>query len=334
MDKVISLSNITKEFKILEHHEGLKGSFIDLFSKQYKTVKAVDNISLNINRGEIVGYLGPNGSGKSTTIKMMTGILKPTSGDIIVNGFTPFTNRVQIAQNIGMVFGQRTQLWWALPLIESFKVLKKIYNIDNIQFKEQLALYESIIDIKPLYGKPIREMSLGQRTLCDILAAFLHNPSIIFLDEPTIGLDVAIKAKIRELIIRLNSINKTTVLLTTHDIGDVEALCQRVIIIDKGKLLYDNSYDNLKNFFCSYKILKLKINDKSETDSVLYRINVEYHLKAQKDNDWISVLVDEDIAGTMDVLQFITRISHVEDIEVNGMNTESIIKKIYEGTGV
>ena len=240
--------------------EGLKGSLKDLFSRDYKIVRAVDNISMSIKQGEIVGYLGPNGAGKSTTIKMMTGILEPTSGEILVGGNVPYQNRTKNAQEIGVVFGQRSQLWWALPLIESFKILKDIYGVSDEDYNDMLTLYKSLVDIEPLLHKPVRQMSLGQRTLSDILAAFLHNPKIVFLDEPTIGLDVSMKAKIRTLIHALNKEKNTTVILTTHDMGDVDALCQRIVIIDKGKMLYDNDIEHLKNFFGSYRTLKIRID--------------------------------------------------------------------------
>ncbi len=208
MEDAIIMKNVTKEFKVLNRHEGLKGSLKDLFSRDYKTVTAVDNISINIKPGEIVGYLGPNGAGKSTTIKMMTGVLEPTRGEILVNGTVPFKNRNRNAENIGVVFGQRSQLWWSLPLIESFKLLKDIYMIDTADYNRMLDLYRELADIETLLHKPVRQMSLGQRTLSDILAAFLHNPKIVFLDEPTIGLDVSMKAKIRELIKGLNKEKK------------------------------------------------------------------------------------------------------------------------------
>ena len=204
MSNIIEIKNITKEFKVLNRREGLKGSLQDLFSRDYKIVRAVDNISMNIQQGEIVGYLGPNGAGKSTTIKMMTGILEPTSGEILVGGNVPYQNRTKNAQEIGVVFGQRSQLWWALPLVESFKILKDIYGVSDADYEAMLTLYKSLVDIEPLLHKPVRQMSLGQRTLSDILAAFLHNPKIVFLDEPTIGLDVSMKAKIRTLIHALN----------------------------------------------------------------------------------------------------------------------------------
>ena len=259
MEPIIEIKNITKEFKVLNRREGLKGSIRDLFSRDYKIVRAVDNISMSIEQGEIVGYLGPNGAGKSTTIKMMTGVLEPSSGEILVSGNVPYRNRTKNAQEIGVVFGQRTQLWWALPLIESFRILKDIYQIPDADYDEMLKLYQSLVDIEPLLHKPVRQMSLGQRTLSDILAAFLHNPKIVFLDEPTIGLDVSMKAKIRTLIHALNQQKHTTVILTTHDMGDVDALCQRIVIIDKGKMLYDNDISHLKQFFGSYRTLKVRI---------------------------------------------------------------------------
>ncbi len=196
-DYAIVMKGIVKEFKVLNRREGLKGSFMDLFSRDYRIVTAVDDISVKIPKGQIVGYLGPNGAGKSTTIKMMTGVLEPTRGDIIVNGCVPYKNRTKNAENIGVVFGQRSQLWWSLPLIESFKLLKEIYLIPDNEYEEMIKLYESLVDLDPLLHKTVRQMSLGQRTLSDILAAFLHNPKIVFLDEPTIGLDVCMKAKIR-----------------------------------------------------------------------------------------------------------------------------------------
>ena len=246
MEPIITLKNVSKEFKVLNRHEGLKGSVKDLFSRDYKIVKAVNDISMEIMPGEICGYLGPNGAGKSTTIKMMTGVLEPTSGEIVVNGRVPYKDRTENAQNIGVVFGQRSQLWWSLPLIESFKLLKDIYQIEDKQYKDMMELYESLVDIKSLYTKPVRQMSLGQRTLSDILAAFLHNPGVVFLDEPTIGLDVSMKSKIRDLIKALNQEKNTTVILTTHDIKDVEELCDRIILIDKGKILYDGNINSFR----------------------------------------------------------------------------------------
>ena len=308
-DYAIVMKGIVKEFKVLNRREGLKGSFMDLFSRDYRIVTAVDDISVKIPKGQIVGYLGPNGAGKSTTIKMMTGVLEPTRGDIMVNGCVPYKNRTKNAENIGVVFGQRSQLWWSLPLIESFKLLKEIYLIPDNEYEEMIKLYESLVDLEPLLHKTVRQMSLGQRTLSDILAAFLHNPKIVFLDEPTIGLDVSMKAKIRELIKELNKRKKTTVILTTHDMGDVDALCERIVIIDHGKMIYDNDIDHLKTYFGSYRTLKLRLPG----------------------DVWEEKLIDESKTDVMSVISDYQKKGKILDIKLEEISTEEVIKKIYEG---
>ena len=344
MENVIELRNVDKEFKVLNRHEGLKGSFQDLFSRDYKIIKAVNDVSMTIKPGEIVGYLGPNGAGKSTTIKMMTGVLQPTRGEILVNGKVPYKNRTANAQNIGVVFGQRSQLWWSLPLIESFKLLKDIYNISDKDYKDMLTLYESLVDIKDLYSKPVRQMSLGQRTLSDILAAFLHNPPIVFLDEPTIGLDVSMKAKIRNLIKALNKEKNTTVILTTHDMGDVDALCERIVIIDKGTMLYDNDIEHLRSFFGAYRTLLIKTKKhpeeltddekKAELDAVEAMVKEDFADKeftfSSTDEGWCSILIDESQVRLMKVLNHIQEKIKVYDVRLEEISTESVIRKIYE----
>ena len=311
-DYAIEMNGVVKEFKVLNRREGLKGSLLDLFSRDYRTVTAVDNISVKIPKGQIVGYLGPNGAGKSTTIKMMTGVLEPTRGDIIVNGNIPYKNRAKNAENIGVVFGQRSQLWWSLPLIESFKLLKDIYLIPDKEYEDMMALYESLVDMEPILHKTVRQMSLGQRTLSDILAAFLHNPKIVFLDEPTIGLDVSMKAKIRELIKELNRQKNTTVILTTHDMGDVDALCERIVIIDHGKMIYDNDMEHLKSYFGSYRTLKLRLPG----------------------DVWEETLIDESITDVMSVISEHQKKGKILDIKLEEISTEEVIKKIYEGEAV
>ncbi len=329
MSNIIEIKNITKEFKVLNRREGLKGSLKDLFSRDYKIVRAVDNISMNIKQGEIVGYLGPNGAGKSTTIKMMTGILEPTSGKILVGGNVPYHNRTKNAQEIGVVFGQRSQLWWALPLVESFKILKDIYGVSDEDYENMLTLYKSLVDIESLLHKPVRQMSLGQRTLSDILAAFLHNPKIVFLDEPTIGLDVSMKAKIRTLIHALNKEKNTTVILTTHDMGDVDALCQRIVIIDKGKMLYDNDIEHLKGFFGSYRTLKIRID--GDMKQLAEQIDKELpDFRVYADDEWISILVDEEKSKVMEVLSQLQKSYNIRDMQLEEISTEEVIKKIYE----
>ena len=329
MNEIIRINNITKEFKVLNRREGLKGSIKDLFSRDYKTVRAVDNISMSIRQGEIVGYLGPNGAGKSTTIKMMTGVLEPTSGEILVDGNVPYKNRSKNAQNIGVVFGQRSQLWWALPLVESFRLLKDVYQIEDKQYNSIIELYRSLVDIEPLLHKPVRQMSLGQRTLSDILAAFLHDPKIVFLDEPTIGLDVSMKAKIRKLINALNKEKNTTVILTTHDMGDVDALCRRIVIIDKGKMLYDNDIEHLKSFFGSYRTLKIRVDgDLKEQSAIIQKEVPDFAVSA--DDEWISVLVDEDKKKVIEVLSQLQSVHNIKDMKLEEISSEDVIRKIYE----
>lgn len=330
MDEIIRINHITKEFRVPDRHEGLRGSIRDLFSRSYHTVHAVDDISISIAQGEIVGYLGPNGAGKSTTIKMMTGVLEPTSGEILVNGCVPYKNRTRNAQNIGVVFGQRSQLWWALPLVESFQLLKDIYQIPDKQYDVMLSLYRSLVDIEPLLHKPVRQMSLGQRTLSDILAAFLHDPKIVFLDEPTIGLDVSMKAKIRTLIHELNRQKNTTVILTTHDMGDVDALCRRIVIIDKGKMLYDNDIEHLKKFFGAYRTLKLRV--KGDLSEQAKRIAAELpDCSVSADENWISILVNEDQQKVVSVLTKLQKSYDIRDMQLEEISSEDVIKRIYEG---
>lgn len=309
MENAIVMKNVCKDFKILNRHEGLKGSIRDLFSRDYKTISAVKDVSLEIAKGEIIGYLGPNGAGKSTTIKMMTGVLEPTSGEIIVNGRVPYKDRTANSEHIGVVFGQRSQLWWSLPLIESFKLLRDIYMVSKEDYENMLALYRSLVDIEPILHKPVRQMSLGQRTLSDILAAFLHNPDIVFLDEPTIGLDVAMKSKIRDLIKGLNQQKGTTVILTTHDMGDVDALCKRIVIIDKGMKIYDNDIDHLKTYFGSYRTLRMRLSD----------------------DTWEERVIDESKEDVMDVIMKKQKECKIKDIQLQEISTEEVIKKIYGG---
>ena len=331
MENIIELKNITKEFKVLNRHEGIKGGFKDLFSRDYKIVKAVDNINFSVGQGEIVGFLGPNGAGKSTTIKMMTGVLEPSAGELIINKRIPYKDRTKNSQEIGVVFGQRSQLWWALPLVESFKLLKDIYQISDENYNEMLELYGSMVDLEALLHKPVRQMSLGQRTLSDILAAFLHNPKVVFLDEPTIGLDVAMKSKIREMILELNKKKNTTVILTTHDMGDVDALCHRIVIIDKGKMLYDNDIEDLKKFFGAYRTLKIRPRENVEDAATMLEDKLSvFEVAITHDDTWISILVNEEKARIMKVLEAVQESLSIRDMQLEEISTEDVIKKIYE----
>lgn len=345
MEQIIKMVGINKEFKILKRREGIKGSIRDLFSRDYQTLKAVNDVTMDIMPGEVVGYLGPNGAGKSTTIKMMTGVLEPTSGEILVNGRIPYENRTRNAQDIGVVFGQRSQLWWALPVIESFRILKEIYQISDKNFKDNLEYYDALIGASELYHKPVRQMSLGQRTLCDILAAFLHNPGIVFMDEPTIGLDVSMKSKIRELVSTLNKKNGTTIILTTHDMGDVDALCRRIVIIDKGRMIYDNDIEHLRSFFGAYRTIRIQFDRYTgDLDNDVLKkqsLQVEEWLKLQfpdskslavsLDDNWIQILINEDEVRMMEAVNCIQEKRKIVDMNLQEISTESVIRKIYEG---
>lgn len=335
---LIHIENLTKHFKILNRHEGLGGAIRDLFSSDYRTVKAVDGISFDIEPGEIVGYIGPNGAGKSTTIKMMTGILKPTSGSILVNGRAPYSNRMRQSQIMGVVFGQRTQLWWDLPVIESFKILKEIYGVDQKTFDEHMSLFSDLAGLNTLYSQQVRTLSLGQRMLCDISASFLHNPQVVFLDEPTIGLDISIKSKIRSMILELNRTRNTTIILTTHDLGDVEVLCRRIIIIDKGKILYDGDTKKVNVLFGAYRTLKLQIRDFADTmlTNLQEKLNEKFGANsnivvASTEELWTDVTIDQACTPLSSVLNFVMTIFPVDDVRIVEISMENIVRKVYDG---
>lgn len=340
MNSIIKLQDISKSFKVVNHREGIKGSIRDLFSREYSQILAVNDVSIDVYEGEIAGFLGPNGAGKSTLIKMMTGILSPSDGQITVNGTAPHFNRTQYVKEIGVVFGQRSQLWWSLPVIESFKLLKDLYQVSGEQFHDILQLYDELVGAKNLYHKQIRQMSLGQRTLCDILAAFLHNPKVVFLDEPTIGLDVSMKAKIRNLIKALNEKYNTTIILTTHDMGDVEALCNRVVIIDHGKMIFDDQIDSLRNYFGEYRTLKIQFEATKENvteqcvqieDVLSKSIENFQDIVFENHEDWIVFHINERKVGMTELLNGIQKYKKISNIKIEEISIENIVKKIYEG---
>jgi len=335
---IIEVKDLSKHFKVLNRREGLVGAMRDLFSGDYRIVKAVDGVSFDIEAGEIVGYLGPNGAGKSTTIKMMTGILKPTGGQMLVDGNVPFKNRQKNAQNIGVIFGQRTQLWWDIPVVESFKLLREIYRVDKKDYDRQMGMFTDLVGLDKLYSTPVRNLSLGQRMLCDIAASFLHNPKIVFLDEPTIGLDVAVKAKIRDVITTLNRTYNTTIILTTHDIGDVEALCRRIIIIDEGKVIYDGGIKTVTQLFGAYRTLKAQMEDIGE--ETIPQFEAAFHdrfgngtgvVVEHKEAGWLDVTINQDQLPMLEVLNFAMTGYPVKDIQIVEITMENVIKKIYGG---
>lgn len=258
---IIKVNNLCKTFKVKTKEPGLSGSIKSMFAPSYKEVKAVKDISFQVEKGEILAFIGPNGAGKSTTIKMMTGILYPSSGNIEVLGLNPAKDRRELSYKIGTVFGQKSQLWFHLPPLDSFNLLGNIYEMDKEKLKKRIEMLKEVFEIGDLMDVPVRKLSLGQRIRCEIAASILHEPEIIFLDEPTIGLDVVVKQKIRELILQLNKEEKTTIFLTSHDAGDIEQLCKRAIIINHGEVVLNETIKSLKYDYLNKKEIHIKYSD-------------------------------------------------------------------------
>ncbi|MCK9996864.1 MAG: ATP-binding cassette domain-containing protein [Candidatus Krumholzibacteria bacterium] len=246
MEALIKVRDLTKDYRLTRKREGVTGGLVDLVRPRHELLRAVESVSFDIPAGQMVGYIGANGAGKSTTIKMLTGILTPTSGTVTVGGLVPWKQRLQYTRHIGVVFGQRTQLWWDLAVVESFRLLKKIYEVDDATYERQMKLFDELLEVGKYLHQPVRKLSLGQRMRCDLAAALLHRPRVLFLDEPTIGLDVLAKENVRIFLREICEGEGVTVILTTHDLGDIEQLCKRVIIIDKGRVHFDGKLDDLR----------------------------------------------------------------------------------------
>lgn len=330
---MIDVNNINKEFKIKKKEKGLKGAVKSLFTNDFELKKVVSDISFHIRKGEVVGYIGANGAGKSTTIKMMTGILTPTSGEIIVDGIVPYKEREKNAMNIGVVFGQRTQLWWDLALRETFDILKDIYSISDIDFGRSMKFLNDVLELEEFIDRPVRTLSLGQRMRADLAASLIHNPKILYLDEPTIGLDIVVKENVRKAIKRINKEFGTTVILTTHDLSDIEELCERIIIIDKGKKIYDGSLDKIKERFGYITTLDISFKNKEENINFeslrsLFKIGKD-DLKLKLDGEKISIKYNKNIITSSDILYKLMQKIYVNDFKILESSIEDIIKKIY-----
>ena len=272
---IISVHQLWKEFRIHKRKKGLLGSLASLFSREYVTKTALDHVSFNIEEGELVGYIGPNGAGKSTTVKILSGILVPNGGSVKVMGKTPWEHRIETVRQLGVVFGQRTQLWWDLPVIESFELLKDIYRISDEAYKRTLTSLVDALELSKLYDVPVRQLSLGQRMRCDIAASLLHSPKILFLDEPTIGLDAVSKLAVRDFKRHLNKEYKVTIMLTTHDMDDIEALCSRVLILNEGRIFLDGSLENLRKKISPERRLIIDLEDEFGTISDLQAVLIK-----------------------------------------------------------
>ncbi|MGB6199780.1 MAG: ATP-binding cassette domain-containing protein [Candidatus Acidiferrales bacterium] len=327
---LISVRDLTKNFRSFHRREGLWGGVVNLFHREYRTVEAVSNISFEIEPGEMVGYIGPNGAGKSTTIKMLTGILVPSSGKLVSNGFVPWRERTAYVRTIGVVFGQRTQLWWDIAVIESLKLLRRIYDVSQRDFDERMETFDQILGLRDYLNTPVRKLSLGERMRCDLAAALLHNPPLLFLDEPTIGLDVVAKDHIRHFLRAINQRYRTTVLLTTHDLDDIEELCRRIMIIDHGRLLYDGPLALLKQKLLRTKQVKFALRDKDQLPQLAAIEREGLKLERVDELTW-RISFDRTRISTADLIRQILGTVEIRDLLIEDEPIEELIKRIYAG---
>lgn len=320
---VINVEHLSKKFKVKEKEKGLKGSIKSIIKPKYNIIKAVKDISFSVEKGEMIAFIGPNGAGKSTSIKMMTGILFPDDGKIDILGLNPTKDRKKLAYEIGCVFGQKEQLWTHLTPYDNFKFFGAIYDIPEKQVEKKIEEMRELFELDDFINTPVRNLSLGQRIRCEIVASLIHDPKILFLDEPTIGLDPVVKEKIRTLIKRMNKEYKTTVVLTSHDVSDIEKLCKRVIIVNKGQIVLDDTMDNLKYHYLNKKIIDAKMKEKVNLEEVEginiikdkdYNLKLEVDLKRKNISDAIK-LIDPD---------------NIIDINISNVPLEQIISNIYK----
>ncbi|MBY9079276.1 ABC transporter ATP-binding protein [Paenibacillus sp. HN-1] len=325
----IDVQDLRKTFKVQKNRGGLKGAFVDLFKREYNEVMAVKDISFQIPEGEICGYIGENGAGKSTTIKMLTGILVPTSGRLTVGGFVPYEEREKFVRNIGVVFGQRSQLWWDIGVVESFELLRKVYRVGEADYRKRLDELVERLELQELLNRPVRKLSLGQRMRCELVAALLHNPSIVFLDEPTIGLDIVVKSEIRSFLKDMNREHGTTILLTTHDLQDIEALCSRVIMLDDGRIIYDGGLDELKQRWGTGREVEFQFGAPTrlaKLEELTFGMPVKWSAENQLGaTAWIPLELN-----VSDVLARVVGQADITDIKIIETNTDDIVRSIYQ----
>ena len=329
---MIRVENLSKEFKSNKKYPGFKGAIKSFFSTEYITKKAVDDISFEINDGEIVGYIGANGAGKSTTIKMMTGILTPTSGMVYVNNLVPYENREENAKNIGVVFGQKTQLWWDLPISETFSLLKDIYDVSDADFEERMRFLKEVLGLEEFFLSPVRTLSLGQRMRADLAAALIHNPQVIYLDEPTIGLDVVVKENVRKAIKEINLKYGTTIILTTHDLDDIEELCNRIIIIDKGKKIYDGEIKGVKEEYGYLATVEIQVKEEISLESLnifddIYK-DKDFKIDFKENKLFITFNINK--ISSSEIISRVMKKITVVDFAVKETSIEDIVKKMYK----
>lgn len=320
---VITVKNLSKDFKVKIKEKGLKGSLKSLIKPKYKVIKAVKNISFEVEKGEMIAFIGPNGAGKSTSIKMMTGILFPDKGGIDILGLNPVKDRKKLAYEIGCVFGQKEQLWTHLTPYDNFKFFGAIYDIPNPIVEKKIDELKELFELGEFINTPVRNLSLGQRIRCEIVASLIHEPKVLFLDEPTIGLDPVVKENIRVLIKRMNKEYKTTVVLTSHDVSDIEKLCKRVIIVNKGQIVLDDSMENLKYHYLNKKIVEAKMKEQVNLDD-------EDGITILKDKDYnLKIEVDTIKRSVSDALKLLNP-DNIIDINISNVPLEDIISNIYK----
>ena len=324
MENIIEIKKLSKTFKIKEKEKGFKGSIKSIFKPKYKIKKAVNGIDLTVKKGEIIAFIGPNGAGKSTTIKMLTGILMPTKGSALVSGIDPSKQRKKLAYKIGTVFGQKEQLWTHLTPYDNFKFFGAIYDLKDYEIEKRIKELNDTLELDEFINTPVRNLSLGQRIRCEIAASLIHKPEILFLDEPTIGLDPVVKENIRVLIKRMNKEFGTTIFLTSHDVGDIEKLCKRVVIINDGKVVLDDSMENLKYHYLNKKIIEVKMKEK-------VNLTDEEGITVLKDKGYsLKLSIDIDKKSVADVIKMLNT-DKIIDINISNEPLENIIANIYKG---
>jgi ABC-2 type transport system ATP-binding protein len=332
MENMIVAENLRKEFKKIIKEPGVKGSVKALFKPKKEIVKAVDGISFGVPKGEILGFIGPNGAGKSTVIKMLTGILMPTSGFCRINGQIPQENRKSYVKEIGVVFGQRTQLWWDLALRETYAVLKEIYEVPDDQYHKRMAFLNEVLELDSFITSPVRTLSLGQRMRADIAASLLHSPKVLFLDEPTIGLDVVVKENIRSAIRKINAEEGTTVILTTHDLADIELLCERIVMIDKGKKVFDGAIADLKHNYGDVRTMQFELRNAPDIKLLDYQRRFKLSgddVGVENDKGCVKVRFNTAAVSVEDMISYTLSTVHVKDINIKDVEIEEIIKRLY-----
>ncbi len=324
-DPVVHVRNLSKIFRGYRREEGLAAALKSLVRRVPTEVAAVSDVTFAIDPGEMVGYIGANGAGKSTTIKMLTGILTPSSGEIVCNGFVPARDRTRYVATIGVVFGQRTQLWWDIAVVESFRLLKEIYGLSESDYRERMELFDKILGLKAYLHQPVRKLSLGERMRCDLAASLLHRPPLLFLDEPTIGLDVVAKASVREFLQQINRREGTTVLLTTHDLSDIETLCRRVVVIDHGRLLFDGPLARLRDRILPmtsvvFDVKTLPEPEKLSWDGLQVREVASHRYRLD---------IDRRTTSPAAAVKEIVNRFDVADIAIEEPQIEDVVKRIY-----